>query len=74
MDVDFAIRQAIGDQCQVIDGLDLMRNSLLLVDSRLKRVQPEGQADCFGKSENDNIHYCGEAAKEMANKVCDLIY
>lgn len=74
MDVDFAIRQAIGDQCQVIDGLELMRDSPFLEDSKLKRVQPEGQTDCFGKAENDNIHYCGEAAKELADKACEFIF
>ena len=73
MDVDFAIRQAVGDQCQVIDGLEVMKDSPLLVDSKLKRVQSDGHTDCFGKSENDNIHYCGDAAKELADQVCERL-
>jgi hypothetical protein len=73
LDVDLAIRQAIGDQCQVIDGLELMSDSPLLVDSKLMRVQSNGQRDCFGKAENDNIHYCGDAAQELAEKVCERL-
>ncbi len=77
LDVDIAIRDAVGSECQVIDGLALMKNSPLLSDQasgfKLKRVQTDGESDCFGKSENDNVHYCGEAAREFATQVCEKL-
>lgn len=72
--VNAIIKAAVGNRCQVIDGLELMENSPLLLESKLfKRSQSTGQTDCFGKSANDNIHFCGDAAQEMANKVCDIL-
>jgi hypothetical protein len=72
LDVDLAIRDAIGSDCRVIDGLEVMNDSKLLQNGKLKRIQPEGETDCFGKSANDNVHYCGEAARELADHVCSL--
>ena len=68
------IKSAVKDKCQVIDGLELMKDSPLLLQSKLfKRVQSNGDADCFGESANDNIHYCGDVAQELATKVCSML-
>jgi len=74
LDIVIAIRAAVGDRCQVIDGLNLMKDSPLLKDLKFKRVQSAGETDCFGNSENDNVHYCGDAARELANNVCDILF
>jgi hypothetical protein len=72
--VNAIIKTAVSDKCQFIDGLELMENSPYLLESKLfKRSQPQGQTDCFGKSANDNIHFCGDAAQELANKVCEIV-
>jgi hypothetical protein len=68
------IKKSVGDECQVIDGLELMKDSPLLLESKLfKRVQSNGDTDCFGESSNDNIHYCGDVAHELATKVCQML-
>jgi hypothetical protein len=37
------------------------------------RVLIEGKAGCGGTAVNDNAHICGEAAKDFAQRVCELI-
>ena len=65
------IKEAVGDRCQVIDGVELMKNSSYHLDSNLmKRVQVKGLVGCDGGAKNDNIHLCGEAATEFAERVC----
>jgi hypothetical protein len=67
------IKKAVGDQCQFLDGLELLKNSPYLLSSNLlKRVQSEGMSGCLGAAGNDNIHLCGEAAQDLANKVCQI--
>lgn len=69
------IKSAAQGKCKVIDGLEVMKNSSLFDASKntLKRIGVEGTAGCLGANRNDNIHLCGEAAKEYANKVCQLL-
>jgi hypothetical protein len=65
------IKKSVANRCQVIDGLELMKDSPLLLENKLfKRQQSNGELDCFGDSANDNIHYCGDVAEELAEKVC----
>lgn len=69
-----AIKEAVGDECQILDGLEIMKkSSLLLSNNLLKRVQRSDGAGCVGASANDNIHICGEAAFDFANRVCALL-
>ena len=69
------IKKALGDRCQVFDGLVLMKGSpLLLASNLLKPSGPQGEADCFGERSNDNIHYCGDSAQELAQKVCEKLF
>lgn len=70
--VNAFIKKAVGDRCQILDGLELMKDSPLVLGANLlKRSQPQGETDCFGERSNDNIHYCGDAAQELAQKVCE---
>lgn len=72
--VNTAIKEAVDNRCLVIDGLELMSNSpLLLKDQTLLRKSSPGRVGCAGAAVNDNIHYCGEAAAEFAHKVCEQI-
>ncbi len=69
-----AIRAEAGEGCRVFDGLELMRNSpLFLSNETLKRVHVPGTNGCLQAASNDNIHVCGEAARELAHKVCGQI-
>ncbi len=65
-----AIRAEVGDQCRIVDGLELMKESSLLRGETLSRVDVNGTSGCLGAAVNDNIHLCGEAAREFANRVC----
>ncbi len=71
--VNTAVKAAMSGKCQILDGLDAMKSSVLLVGEVLKRVGVEGTTGCFGAAADDNIHYCGEAARELAEKACDWI-
>jgi hypothetical protein len=72
--VNMAIKEAVEERCLVLDGLELMKNSpLLLKDQTLQRRPTPGLSGCDGAAVNDNIHYCGQAAAEFARKVCELI-
>lgn len=69
-----AIKEAVEGSCQVIDGLDLMKDSPYHQNNDLlKRVQRSDGAGCIGASANDNIHICGEAAFDFANRVCNKL-
>jgi hypothetical protein len=69
-----AARKAVGDRCQFIDGLELMKNSKYLLPTNVfARIESVGMLCTWGQSGNDNIHVCGEAAQEMAQKVCDKL-
>jgi hypothetical protein len=71
--INQAIKKAVGDKCQIIDGTEVMKNSTYLLPSKLlKRVQSEGMNGCLGAAGNDNIHVCGEAAKDLAQNVCHI--
>ena len=66
-----AIKQAIQDKCTVLDGTEIMKKTSYYLDNdTLKRVLIPGLAGCSGASANDNVHICGEAARELANQVC----
>lgn len=68
------ISQAINDRCQVINGVELMKDSVYFDGKELlKRVMIEGRPGCGGAAVNDNVHVCGEAARDMALKVCDYL-
>lgn len=68
------IKKAVTHKCQVIDGLELMKDSSLLLENKLfKRQQSNGDDDCFGESSNDNIHICGDVARDLADKVCQML-
>jgi hypothetical protein len=72
--ITLAIKKTISGRCQHLDGLELMRSSAYLTSNKLlKRVQIPGLPGCGGAAVNDNIHVCGEAAKDFANKVCALL-
>lgn len=65
------ISTTINDQCQHIDGLEIMKGSAYFDGKELlKRQIIEGKPGCGGAAQNDNIHICGEAAKDLAEKVC----
>jgi len=65
-----AIEAEAGSKCRILNGLELMKDSPLLKGEVLDRVAVEGTSGCFGAAANDNIHYCGRAAEELAEKVC----
>jgi hypothetical protein len=72
--INAAIKKAIGDRCQVLDGLEIMKSSPYFDGKELlKRVQIEGKIGCAGAATNDNIHICGMAAKDLAQRVCDIV-
>jgi hypothetical protein len=68
-----AIESEAGAHCRTINGLEIMKTSSLLKGEVLSRVAVDGTSGCFGAAANDNIHYCGEAALELAEKVCDSL-
>jgi hypothetical protein len=68
-----AVTEESQNDCTVLSGLEIMKESASLSDLKLKRVAVEGTAGCFGAAANDNIHICGEAARDFANRVCTKI-
>ncbi len=68
-----AIEAEAGTSCRILNGLDLMKESPLLKGETLSREGVEGTSGCFGGAANDNIHYCGKAAQELAEKTCRAI-
>ncbi len=73
MKVIKAIEAEAGPSCRILNGLELMKNSPLLKGEVLAREAVEGTSGCFGAAANDNIHYCGRAAQELADKVCESL-
>lgn len=70
-----AARSAVGTRCRFVDGLALMDASPHLdkAAGTLARAQSAGMSGCLGASGNDNVHVCGEAAKDLAGRVCALL-
>jgi hypothetical protein len=69
-----AIKIAAVGSCQVIDGLEVMKESpYYLSPNLLKRVDVAGRNGCTGGSSNDNIHICGESARYLAQAVCNKL-
>jgi len=68
-----AIKDAVGNKCRLINGLELMKGSPLLNSTLLRRIQSDGMAGCLGDAGNDNIHVCGEAARDLADRVCGIL-
>jgi hypothetical protein len=68
-----AIQSEAGTACKVLNGLELMKESPLLKGEVLAREPVEGTSGCFGAAANDNIHYCGRAARELADKTCEAL-
>ena len=68
------IQTAINDRCQLISGIELMKESPYFDGKELlNRVQIPGLAGCAGAASNDNVHVCGEAAKDWAQRVCEIV-
>jgi hypothetical protein len=68
-----AIETEASGHCRIINGLETMKSSPLLKGETLSRVAVDGTSGCFGAATNDNIHYCGKAAQELAERVCEFI-
>lgn len=69
-----AIMEAVGSTCHVIDGEEVMKDSQYFIEGgKLKRIAADEIPGCFGSAANDNIHLCGEAAREFANRACKII-
>jgi hypothetical protein len=68
------ITNVIQDRCQLISGIELMKNSPYFDGKEyLKRVLIEGKPGCGGAAVNDNAHVCGEAARDFATRVCAIL-
>lgn len=69
------IHEQLQGHCQLINGVDLMADSSLLdkKTNTLKRIPIPSDTGCSGAAVNDNVHVCGEAAREMAYKICEKI-
>jgi len=69
------IKSAAAGKCRVIDGTEVMAQSEFFIPSQkiLKRINVTGTGGCTGANQNDNIHVCGKAAQDYANRVCDLL-
>jgi hypothetical protein len=68
------IKQSIDRSCQVISGLDLMQDSPLFDGDQLLLRQPvAGRGGCMGPAVNDNVHVCGMAAQDYAERICQLL-
>lgn len=68
------ISGAIAGRCQLIDGVELMKNSPYFDGKELlRRVPIEGLPGCAGAAVNDNVHVCGEAARDLAERVCAIV-
>lgn len=68
------IKRSLNDSCTLISGVDLMKVSDFFDGNELlKRVVIPGDIGCSGAAKNDNVHICGEAAKDFANRICKII-
>lgn len=68
------IKTTIIKDCQHLDGVEIMKDSPYYNgQDKLKRIPIAGRSGCMGAAQNDNVHICGEAAKDFANRICDHI-
>lgn len=68
------IEKTIASRCQIVDGMEVMKDSTYFDGKELlKRVQIEGKSGCAGAAANDNVHTCGAAAKDYAERICQII-
>jgi hypothetical protein len=65
-----AILEEAQGKCRILNGLEIMEQTVFRSGDLLRRIPVEGTSGCFGKAANDNIHYCGAAAQELAQQVC----
>lgn len=68
------IKNALGLSCTHISGVDLMKNSPYFdgVELLIRDIIPT-DLGCGGAAENDNVHICGKAAKDFAQRLCSII-
>lgn len=68
------IVKTINGRCQILDGLEIMKASPYFDGKELlKRISVPGKTGCGGAAKNDNVHICGEAARDFAERVCRKI-
>ena len=68
------ITENLKGRCQLIDSVELMKDSEFFDGKELlKRVKIEGRSGCLGLAVNDNVHVCGAAAKDWAERVCSIM-
>lgn len=68
------ISEALKGRCQLIDGVEIMKSSEFFDGKELlKRIKVDGLSGCFGPAVNDNVHVCGEAARDWAERVCTIL-
>ena len=68
------IQTALAGRCQHISGIELMKSSPYFDGKELlKRIPIQGLVGCTGAASNDNVHVCGEAAKDLAERVCQIL-
>jgi hypothetical protein len=72
--INAILRPILDGNCQFISGIDLMRSSPYFDGKELlRRVQVAGANGCAGAAENDNVHICGEAARDYALRLCEVL-
>lgn len=68
------ISENLKGRCQLIDSVELMKDSYYFDGKELlKRIKIEGRSGCMGLAVNDNVHVCGAAAKDWAERVCAIL-
>lgn len=68
------ISKLIEGHCQTFSGVKLMQDSIYFDGKELLlRVPVNGRNGCMGAAENDNVHICGMAALDYAEKICQLL-
>lgn len=68
------IRSNINGKCTHLDGLKIMKDSPYFDGNQLlKREIIDTDGGCAGAAKNDNVHICGKAALDFANRLCELI-
>lgn len=72
--INSLITPILAGKCRFISGVELMRSSPYFDGKELlRRVQVPGANGCSGAAENDNVHVCGEAARDYALRLCDIL-
>jgi hypothetical protein len=68
------IKNSLNRQCTLLSGLEIMKSSPYFDGKELlKREIIPTDGGCGGAAKNDNVHICGKAAQDYANRLCDLI-